>query len=310
MDNAIKWIVSVSLVSLMTLLSGCIKEDLSDCPRPFNLTVRAFDTEMDDITETGVVQSVVLFVFDETGKRIDRHDLTAEQVRARTPIYIEKFGPKKLTFVAWANLDEPNLSAVGSLTELSELAVRLTSNSGIAQSPNDLFSGMIEKTVEYGDLSMGNPVYLDIFRRTASVNIKVLGYKSWLKRNGYTTAGVTPAYLPNADILIGKTLDTYTLIDELSGNAVQYRPDGQMTPSGDYIIPPFRTYPTKDDQLLSLDFYVQGDKKVSFTKDSNGIPIRPEAGKMLNILIDFRSAQVNVLVVVTPWNVIHQFVVY
>lgn len=36
----------------------------------------------------------------------------------------------------------------------------------------------------------------------------------------------------------------------------------------------------------------------------------PEIGKMLNILIDMRSGNISVQIVVTPWNIVHQFVIY
>ena len=102
MNDAKKYIVSVLILLVAGMFGGCIKEDYSDCPRPFRLTVRAWDADMQDITETGAVQRVVIFVFDETGRRIDRLMMDAAQVAARKPIPLEYDGPTTVSFVAWA----------------------------------------------------------------------------------------------------------------------------------------------------------------------------------------------------------------
>ena len=76
------------IVSMIALLSGCIAENIEDCPQPFELTVRAVDISNKDITSDGDVQNVVLFTFDESGKRLDKIILNAEEVKARKPIHI------------------------------------------------------------------------------------------------------------------------------------------------------------------------------------------------------------------------------
>lgn len=59
------------------LLTGCIYDDLSECPRPFFLKVKAIDADNKDITSGGAVQSVVLFFFDEAGNCLQTKELNA-----------------------------------------------------------------------------------------------------------------------------------------------------------------------------------------------------------------------------------------
>src|SRR3712207_8711007 len=51
--------------TLFRSLSSCLKENVADCPRPFQVTVKALDADGNDITESGDVEQVILFVFDE-----------------------------------------------------------------------------------------------------------------------------------------------------------------------------------------------------------------------------------------------------
>lgn len=80
--------------------------------------------------------------------------------------------------------------------------------------------------------------------------------------------------------------------------------------SGDLIVAPFCIFPTLNATPLVLDLYANGKKQLSFTESSDGKKFVPEVGRMLNILIDMRSSSLNTLVVVTPWDVVHQFATY
>ncbi len=303
MNDAKKYIVSVLILLVAGMFGGCIKEDYSDCPRPFRLTVRAWDADMQDITETGAVQRVVIFVFDETGRRIDRLMMDAAQVAARKPIPLEYDGPTTVSFVAWANPDDHMLEETANVQNVKDLFFRLSSTDGIAQSPGDLFSGVLTCPIEYGSIEQGTDQTVDIYRRTAQVHIIIRGYQEWLDANG-------PRQLPDyADILLGETPDTYTGLAELIGNAVQYRPDGQIQ-NRDFISPIFRVYPTLDTTPLHLKLYAYGQELLNISTGSDGVPFIPVIGKMLNIYIDLRGANLNVLVSVTPWDVVQQYAEY
>lgn len=299
------------IASMVVLLSGCIAENLEDCPQPFELTVRAVDISNKDITSDGDVENVILFTFDETGKRIDKILLTAEEVKSRKPIHIEQYGPKALTFVAWGNVTPAEATRLESVQRIEDVQMPLLRTDGFGQYPTDLFSGRLDRQQQYGVLKLGEPATIDIYRRTCQVNVTVLGYEQWLESHGYKRQAFDPTDYASARILFGKSLDNYSIVDTYNGDPTTYRLTGSLDSStGDYHIAPFRVYPPIDDKPFQLDFYV-GDKCLeSFTRDSQETLMLPEIGKMLNILIDLRSGNISVQIVVTPWNVVHQFVIY
>ena len=317
MNIAQRWISKVAttacFVSLAILLPACstIAEDLEDCPQPFELTVRAIDIANQDITSDGSVENVILFTFDESGKRIDKVLLNAEEIKSRKPIHIEHYGPKSLTFVAWGNVTPKDLERLESVQRIEDVQMPLVRHEGFAQYPSDLFSGRLDREQVYGKLELGEPATIDIYRRTCQVNVIILGYEQWLDRQGYKQQAFDPTDYAATRVLFGNSLDNYHIDDIYQGNPIGYRLTGQLdSATGDYRIAPFRVYPPIEGKPFALDLYV-GDKRLeSFTKDSRGTLILPEIGKMLNVLIDMRSADASVQIVVTPWNIVHQFVIY
>lgn len=299
------------IVSMIALLSGCIAENIEDCPQPFELTVRAVDISNKDITSDGDVQNVVLFTFDESGKRLDKIILNAEEVKARKPIHIEHYGPKSLTFVAWGNVAPADMARLESIQRIEDVQMPLQRADGFGQYPTDLFSGRLDRQQQYGVLELGESATIDIFRRTCQVNVTVLGYEQWLDRQGYKRQAFDLTDFAAAQILFGKSLDNYSIVDTYNGNPTTYRLTGSLDSStGDYHIAPFRVYPPIDGKPFQLDFYVGNNCLESFTRDSRDTLMLPEIGKMLNILIDMRSGNISVQIVVTPWNIVHQFVIY
>lgn len=296
---------------MIALLSGCIAENIEDCPQPFELTVRAVDISNKDITSDGDVQNVVLFTFDESGKRLDKIILNAEEVKARKSIHIEHYGPKSLTFVAWGNVAPADKARLESVQRIEDVQMPLQRADGFGQYPTDLFSGRLDRQQQYGVLELGEPATIDIYRRTCQVNVTVLGYEQWLDRQGYKRQAFDPTDFAAAQILFGKSLDNYSIVDTYNGNPTTYRLTGSLDSStGDYHIAPFRVYPPIDGKPFQLDFYVGNNCLESFTRDSRDTLMLPEIGKMLNILIDMRSGNISVQIVVTPWNIVHQFVIY
>ncbi|WP_299262248.1 FimB/Mfa2 family fimbrial subunit, partial [uncultured Porphyromonas sp.] len=236
------------IASMVVLLSGCIAENLEDCPQPFELTVRAVDISNKDITSDGDVENVILFTFDETGKRIDKILLTAEEIKSRKPIHIEQYGPKALTFVAWGNVTPAEATRLESVQRIEDVQMPLLRTDGFGQYPTDLFSGRLDRQQQYGVLKLGEPATIDIYRRTCQVNVTVLGYEQWLESHGYKRQAFDPTDYASARILFGKSLDKYSIVDTYNGDPTTYRLTGSLDSStGDYHIAPFRVYPPIDD---------------------------------------------------------------
>src|SRR5690554_1097277 len=146
--------IKLLLITFLTtgFLNSCFKEDLTDCPRPFQITIKALDIDKNDITETGEVKNAVLFVFNQQNELIKAFELNEAQVKGRHPINIEidYLGYESLFFVAWGNLDDSfEYSKIETVRNLLDLYVKLKKQGGFALSPGDFFRSNLSVPVEY-----------------------------------------------------------------------------------------------------------------------------------------------------------------
>lgn len=288
------------LVALIfSVFISCLKEDFEDCPRPFQVTVKALDTDRNDITESGAVQQIILFVFDENQQVIDVFELTADQVKNRKPVEIkpEYPGHKSYSFVAWGNLDEKvDFSQISTIKQMQDLYVKLKNQNGIAQTPGDLFYGSINVPVEYGGTEYGTSHVVEITRKTASVIITARNLHPGEEASAYS-------------FVLRESHDTYNHNGELGGDMVNYKPTATKDKNGQLVTPIFNVFPTAGGKPFILDVYRNGELLYSFTKGSDGKEFVPELGRLLNIIIDFR-VDISVKVVITPWGEVYQEVEY
>lgn len=298
-----------SLVLILLTLSSCIKEDLSDCPLPFNVRVRVLDADQQDITTSGEIGRAMVFVFDQEGKKIEQIEMSAEDIVKKAPIRLKKYDFKTLTFVVWANMSDRMYSESLGVQRIEDLKMKLLSQEGVAEIAPKLYSGFITIPVRYGDIVDDKEKVVDISPRTAQVRITIIGYEQWFYRTKTESLQREPLFKVG-ELQLKETPDTYTALNELGGDKVKYYPEATLEPSGDLITPVFTIYPTLNEEPLELSLWTAGDPIFKVKKASDGTPLIPIPGRMLNVLIDLKNASINVLAVVTPWNVVHQFVVY
>jgi hypothetical protein len=300
MSNAKKksFLLAATLLLLTGLLSSCLKEDFSDCPRPFRLFIKAVDADEKDITDSGDVQQVILFVFNENGEIVDAVLLDAAAVKSRKPVDIKLDYPghQSLTFVAWGNTGGVDFPDKASVKQLSDLYAKLKAQSGAVQSASDLFYGNLSVPVEYGSIEPAGDQTVTIRRKTAQVFISAIHLKQWYgNKEG------------NYSFRLKESLNTYDQNGNLTGTAVNYIPVTQLQ-DGTLTAPVFNTYPTGSGQSYTLEILFNGEVIYTANKGSDGKAFVPEVGRLLNIIIDFRGG-VSVMVVITPWDVVHQYVV-
>lgn len=300
MNNTNKYsFLLVAMLLLTGLLSSCLNEDLSDCPRPFQVTIKALDADLNDITGDGTVQQAILFVFNEHGQVVYAFELTADQIKNKKPVDIKLDYPgyKNLTFVAWGNLSEKvDFSQISTVKQMQDLYVKLKNQNGTAQSPGDLFHGTINVPVEYGGTEPGTSHVVEISRKTAGVTISTLELKQW---NGNKEG--TYSYV------VRESLDTYDKDGNLTGNPVSYSPQAAFQPNGNFFAPIFYTFPTAPGKSFVVDILFNGEVIFTADKDSEGNPFVPQLGRTLNIIIVL-TAKLQIKSVVTPWNVVYQYV--
>lgn len=302
MNNTNKYsFLLVAMLLLTGLLSSCLNEDLSDCPRPFQVTIKALDADLNDITEDGAVQQVILFVFNENGQVVYAFELTTDQIKNRKPIEIKLDYPgyNNLTFVAWGNLDEKvDFSQINTVKQMQDLYVKLKKQNGIAQTSGDLFHGTINVPVEYGGIEYGTSHVVEISRKTAGVTITTVELKQW---NGNKEGAYS--------YVVRESLDTYDQDGNLTGNSVSYSPPADFQANGNFVAPIFYAFPPAPGKSFVVDILFNGEVIFKADKDSDGNPFVPQLGRTLNILIVL-SAKLQVKSIVTPWNVVYQYVEY
>ena len=302
MSNKNKFSLLLVITLLITgLLSSCFKEDLTDCPRPFQITIKALDADQNDITESGEVENAILFVFDQNNELVKGFTINAAQIKGRQPINIELDYPgyESLYFVAWGNVDESlEYSKIETVRNLLDLYVKLKKQGGFALSPGDFFRGNLSVPVEYGGLENGKSHVVEISRMTSGVTITAIQLKEW-------NNNLDGEY----SFVLHETKDMYDPDGVLSGDLVDYLPSCSLNPDGDLRAPIFYTFPTEAGKGFKVDILFNGKVIYTTSHDSAGQLLIPEIGRTLNIIIDF-SAELSVLCAVTPWNVVYQYVNY
>lgn len=306
MSNRYKYRFFLFGALLMAVLwSSCIKEDFGECPRPFQVTIKALDTDNNDITESDAISNVMLFVFNENNQIFKTYTVTGDEIKQRKPIdiHLDYPGHKSLKFVAWANVDDKvDFSPITEVKQLTDLYVKLKSQKAtlstgvIAQSPGDLFFGALDVPVEFGGIEMGKSHVVEIHRKTASVTITARHFPNTEDPTAYS-------------FVLRESPDTYDYNGQLTGNMVNYKPETTVSAEGHLHTPIFITFPTLGGQSYVLDVYKNGELKYTFTQGSDGTPFVPVIGKLLNIIIDF-TVDISINVVVTPWGVVFQDVEY
>lgn len=298
--NKFSFLLAATLFLLTGLLNSCLKEDFSDCPRPFRLFIKAVDADDKDITESGDVQQVILFVFNENGQIVDAVALDAAAVKGRKPVDIKLDYPghQSLTFVAWGNTTGVDFPDKASVKQINELYAKLKAQNGTAQSPSDLFYGNLSAPVEYGGYEPAGDQTVTIRRKTAQVTITAILLKQWNQgKEG------------NYSFVLRESPDTYDQDGNLTGGKVSYKPNVNMNNEGTLNAPIFRTFPTEGGKTYVLDILFNGEVIYTAEKGSDGKAFVPEVGRLLNIIIDFRATDPTIIVKVTPWNVVYQYVI-
>ena len=172
-----------AMLLLGVLLSGCdIREDNTDCPRPFRLFIKAHDADGIDITADGDVTQVIVFAFNEMQEIVEVVAVSDQNFRNGVPINVELDYPgyQSLTFVAWGNVGSKiDFPATAGVKEWNDLYAKLFSQNGVAQSPDALFYGNLVVPLEYGGLEAAGDQTVIMTHRTAQVVITAINLKQF-----------------------------------------------------------------------------------------------------------------------------------
>lgn len=278
------------MLLLMFLFAGCIKDDLSDCPVTYRLVIQTDPNDNLQLrSTTNMTNKLVLFIFDENNNLLDYRRTSPGEVMELTYT-----GHHLLNAVAWANLDgQMNISSLTPQTPLSSAKVQLLdskelSDGKYALSPNDLFFGKKELTLTSD--TQNQPDILIIQRKIAAMRITAKRLKEYV---GTTDSDFT--------YRVRGSRNTFDFNGNLTGDDRNYLPLSSFNPNNEFVASSFLVFPSQASKNISVDIFKGNHLIYTTDKDNNGVPIRTERGKLLDLLIDF-SAGVNTSFIIKDWD--------
>ena len=261
------------LASIVFSVYSCIREDVDNCLQ-YSLKVKAVDIEGNDITATGSVTSVDIYMFDENG-----FVRMIPQGSADYLVGTDK--QKQVTLVAWGNLKSDSLKIpdlkVG--TSLSDARVELIQQEdGYHLPTTDIFYSRQEVNGASTRGILEETLTLTLERRVAAMTIRT---KNLEQKFG---AG-EPCYFVVYGV--GNALN---FMGEPTGGTVGYQPKVSYTANKDGYTSAFRILPTPTENALSIRVCRGSTILYTVSEDYLGNPLVAVPGEQLNIVIDFMAS--------------------
>jgi Fimbrillin-A associated anchor proteins Mfa1 and Mfa2 len=286
----------LALAALAITLASCIKEDLDEC---YKFTLVVHNHKGDDITPQGTVSQATLFVFDETGKFLEKRDLDRDFIVGRKVIELNYPENQKLHCVAWGNLK--GNQQVSNATKADDLTVSLIMKNDMAQAPDSLFFGSKDVTVLGNGVAGGNQEIV-VVPKTGTIEMVTIGLDNEIAWNEGLRASSEVA---TCQFYMDRTKSKFDSQGNLMGDSVSYNPDGTWK-SGEWETPKPQSF-------------VEGQNMVgTLTVNGRSYPVTKgltDDGKEENIdvlvfqnkLVQFQfdeQGQLSVRIKVTPWGVV------
>lgn len=283
MQNKFRNCLQVLFISLLAafVLTGCTKEDLSECYKPrFRLTVKAFDA---DNKEVGAeqIKDITLYIFDK-----EKAFIASQNVNYAELITLDYPYNDHLTVVVWANGKQghqtmPTLKRGDHLETAFVSLIYTKAALPVAGSPDDLFFGTIDMEA---DASSEN--IIRVIRKTSGVVVTARYLKEYV--------GATD---DDFHYVLRKSSDKLDFYGKPNGTDVSYMPAAEFDKEGDYVSSLFNIFSTDSD--IKIDIYYHNVLQTTIISDDQGKPLRAVEGRLLNVFVSFKGS---VSVSVTPWG--------
>ncbi len=279
-----------TLLFATMLLFGCIGEQTDNCVQ-YELTVNAVTPSGQDVTSSGTITSIDLYLFDENG-------FVRMVPKGTSSDYL--FGTdrnKSLTLVAWANLKGDSLKvpslAVGTSLENAQIGL-LETESGYNLPVTDLFYARRRLTSE--NLStrgmQSDTVKLVMERISAGLSVKVSHLQKYFEGEE-----------EKLHIVVRGVGTALNFLGNPLGKEAGYIPTMHATQGKDeWMAPLFRVFPTQEDYKVFVDLYRNDKLLFTINTDDEGNPLKAVPGMETYITVDFDYARLLVNVSVLPWG--------
>lgn len=285
----------VCLACLCALPTGCVREDVDGCLQ-YSLSVKVVDADGNDITSSGTVTSVELYLFNADGfVRLIPKGTSTDYV------FAEEEG-SALTLVAWGNLkaDSLNIPQLAVGTSLEDAQIQLLQRLNGNDLPStDLFYSRLElsdSTTTTRGISQTTAT-LVLQRLSASMSIRTYSFTNHF---GETQDGDT------CRVVVRGAGNSINFLGKLTGGDAGYEPDIRENSTGDLYAPSFRIFPTEEGGSLAIDIYQGSTLLFTTSTDDEGDALQASSGNHLSVSIDFANAKAKITVSVTNWEDIDQ----
>lgn len=278
--------ILLPLLAAALFFTSCIKEDEKDCSRYIS-RIKVVDADLNDITNTGVVRSIALYLFDSNGfvREIETNELA--------PVFLGDNITEPFTLVAWGNknadsLQIPQLLPGASLKE-SWMQARTQTNE-LLQPLNDLFYGrqMFPKAAARNE----KDIYIVLKRCIAGLSVRTIHLAEQFGQSAE----------PHS-IKVRGAANAINFLGDYASSTTAYEPLLITDAQNDLYAPLFRIFPADTEQAIEIDIFRGTGKLVTLKTDNKGNLLRPITGKHTEIVIDFnKSLEVAVSVSVLNWE--------
>jgi hypothetical protein len=278
----------VLLLVFAQFLQGCVREQMDSCMQ-YELTVKAVDPQGVDVTSSGTVTSIDLYLFDEDGfvRTIPRG--------SSSDFLFGEEKNKRLTLVAWGNLKGDSLKlpqlSVGTSLQEAKIELLQTAN-GYSLPVTDLFYTRRELSGTSTRSLQSDTVKLVMERLAAGLSVRVSHAAEYFSSS-------------NVDLhmVVRGTGSALNFLGEPSDDEAGYAPPMQAVSGKDeWYAPLFRVFPTNDDQHICIDLYKDSTLLFTITTDDDGNILKALSGVETYITVDFHYARLHVTVSVEPWG--------
>ncbi|MEG1544264.1 MAG: FimB/Mfa2 family fimbrial subunit [Tannerellaceae bacterium] len=273
------------------LTTSCMHEELSAC---YRFTLKAENFAGDDITESGDVAEASLYIFDEKYNHLETRPLDLAFLKSRQEIVLSYPEDTKLHIVAWGNAQQGN-QIVNEADLIQDLRVKLKSNNGLADAPDELYYGnRLVQTKAGGGITKNDEIV--IRPKISSVMVRTEGLK-------YVASKLRAT--PSADAFhstVGTTPDAFGYDGTQVGDDVIYSPT--FTLESNELKTPKHNMAAGQNLKVALDY--NGKMLATTTVDENGDPLVAPEGQSLLVVFRFSSdgAFIGVRAMVRPWGYI------
>lgn len=309
-------------LAVLLLAAGCVNETLEECPPEPGvddirqlLYLRITDgATRGDITDTEYLDDIMVYLFDRNEHLVDTIPYTTSMIRRGVPVDLTDRNMAGGYVSVWANIGnsiEVTPAVMG--IDIDDMEMSILANDSRADfflCPGDMFFGYDKIAfTPVDELTEADTVWIE--RKNSRLNITVRGLPDNENAGAY--------YFRIESLYSAYNFEGTPLLEPRN-----IWEDGDFDGNGDYVSPePYimihnaADHPYSDTNRVVVDLYRMAGTRAdtllaSADRDTAGQYILLEKGKTTNVLIilEPQTGEVEVHMQITPWDEIHQWVIW